>query len=151
MYVGSRQSSLSRLLTHACVIGRSQIFKSQHQLLSDYNRMKEIQVDERKAIVSRVNVYEPNVLEKVAEGDNVVLAAALGWETEAVEKSKGAWFEMEFSQDPQSTMSEKKVKEAEIIRGSGFSSSAARTYHREAEKLVGVILVLGSAPSCRRT
>ena len=109
--------------------------------------MKEIQVEERKAIVSRVSVYEPNVLKKVADGDNVVLAAALGWDTEAVVKSKGAWFEMEFSQDLQSMQAEKKAKEAEILRGRGFSSSAARTYHREAEKLVGKLIQLGLVPS----
>jgi len=117
--------------------------QAQHQLVSDYERMKEVQNKERKQILQRINTYDQSVLQHLANGDSSVLAAALGWSKSAVESSKGLWYEMEFGDKPE-TKEEELRKDTQILRAKGFSSMQAQRFHKEVERAVSRVL----CPAC---
>ena len=108
--------------------------QAQHHMVSDYSRMQNMLLDERKGIAGRVGIYEVGVLTQLATGDSTVLAAALGWPFAAVEKAKGAWFDAQFDENDNKefTLDES----VGIIRAEGFTSSEALRYHKSTEKLV---------------
>ena len=53
--------------------------QAQELIQSDYHRMKDLQADERGAIAVRTNAYDTSILTELARGEDIVVAAALGW------------------------------------------------------------------------
>ena len=128
---------------------RALLLQSQHQLVSDYERMKAMQEEERHSIAGRVTNFEPGVLTGLAIGDSAVLAAALGWTHDVVEAAKSGWFEAEFTSAQHKEASSFKLKEdMQILRGGGFASAEASRYFRDAEELVRCCMGLFGAYVC---